>query len=127
MARPDPRQPSMLDALERATPTVTPAEDAKVRAYVADILPRGVPTYVRRVLAVRPYKGGRDLMGPADGFEADIEVFDGRPATVRISGRLGEAGYAWSLPEGDEAFYWDDRRSAWRRLSKAEAAKRRAA
>jgi hypothetical protein len=118
--RPDPRQATFLEGLERATPAVTPEDDAMVRAYVADILPRDVPTYIRRVLAVRPLANGR-----RPSFHADLEVFDGRPAGLRISGRLGEAAYAWILPQGDEPFNWDERRKAWRRMPEGTRARRR--
>ncbi len=125
--RPHSDQTSFAGLLDHAPSAVPPDQDAMVRAYIANILPRGVPTYVRRVLAVRAYDKGSSFWGKAKGFEADIEVFDGRCVTVRISGRLGEAGYSWRFPAGDEGFHWDARREAWVRLPKGWTAKAQAA
>lgn len=110
MPVPHPDQISMVDDLERASPGVAPEEDALIRGYVADTLPTGVPTYIRRVLAVRPHTDGRG------GYEADVEVFDDRPATLRVSGPLGSARYKWTFPAGDEPFGWETTKRVWKRL-----------
>jgi len=76
-----------------------PPMHQEVLDRVLDILPAGVPTYVRRVLSVK--KAGGTLV-------ADLEVFDGRTGTLQISGQRGGSGYRWTRFEGDP-FHWDGR------------------
>lgn len=80
-----------------------PALHQEVLDRVADILPHGIPTYVRRIHDVRK-QGGR--------LFADLEVFDGGRGTICISGQRGGSGYRWTSFQGDP-FSWDGR--AWKR------------
>ncbi|MEE7475891.1 hypothetical protein [Methylobacterium hispanicum] len=113
--RPDPRQPTLFDALP-AGPVVRPGVDAalagEVLTAILDILPPGVPTYVREVVAVERDRAGRLI--------ADLIVFDGPRHRLRISGTPGARGYAWLTDVlGDwPGFYWNERREAWVRLPK---------
>lgn len=111
--RPDPRQPTLFDLIP-AEPVVRPDVDAalagEVLTAILDILPRGVPTYVREVVAVERDCSGRLI--------ADLIVFDGPCHRLRISGTPGARGYAWLTDVlGDwPGFYWNERREAWVRL-----------
>jgi len=100
-------------SLPMPTPGVTCDEEAGVRAYVADILPRGVPTYVRRVLKVTEIGAG---------FIARIELFDGGLRDAMITGGRGCAGYSWRFPDGGAPFGWNDRRRRWVRYPKLKKA-----
>lgn len=117
--RADPRQASFLDLLAPPPapgPAILPGVDAvlaeEVLAAILDILPPGVPTYVREVVAVERAPAGRLI--------ADLIVFDGLRHRLRISGTPGARGYAWLTDVlGDwPGFYWDESREAWVRLPK---------
>jgi hypothetical protein len=122
--RPDPRQASFLDLLApppATGPAILPGVDAalaeEVLAAILDILPPGVPTFVREVAAAK-----RDRHG---GVLTDLVVFDGLRHRLRISethsdrSRMhGARRYTWVTDVlGDwPGFYWDEGREAWVRL-----------
>lgn len=83
---------------------------AEVRDFLADILPLGVPTYLRRVMSVGPH--------PEDpgGFKATVELFDGGLMFVKSNVPLSEGHYRFGFPTGETPFRWDRRRREWRRL-----------
>jgi hypothetical protein len=114
-------------ALPLPAPGVTPEDEAWVHAYVDNILPAGVPTYVRRVLAVGPIDRAelesrrRDavLAGPLPGgFVATVEVFDGETLDITITGPLGSAGYSWRISDGRAPIWWCGRWNRWVRDTK---------
>jgi hypothetical protein len=118
-------------ALPLHAPVVTPEQEARVHAYIDNILPPGVPPYVRRVLDVAPLdqaaleslRPHAVWMGPAPkGFVATVEVFDGGTLDVTITGPLGGAGYSWRFAEGGAPFGWEARRRKWVRYPKLAAA-----
>ena len=99
--------------LPMPTTGVTSEDEARVLAYVASIMPRGVPTYVRRVL---------NVTSDRYGFVARIELFDGGLCDVTITGPLGGAGYSWRFPDGGAPFGWEARRRKWVRYPKLKKA-----
>ncbi|MFJ7441208.1 hypothetical protein ACIQW5_26560 [Methylorubrum thiocyanatum] len=89
----------------------------EVLTAILDILPPGVPTFVREVAAARSDRSG--------GLLADLVVFDGLRHRLRISevhydrSRMhGARHYTWVTDVlGDwPGFYWDESREAWTRL-----------
>ncbi|MCX4196219.1 hypothetical protein OMR07_12075 [Methylobacterium organophilum] len=115
-------------ALPMPAPGVTPEEEARVHAFVDNILPKGVPSYVRRVLALRPLADADVAalrphafwMGPTpQGFVATVEVFDGGTINITVTGPLGGAGYSWRIPDGNAPIWWCGRWNKWVRDTKS--------
>lgn len=113
--------------LAMPAPGVTSEEEARVHAYVDNILPKGVPTYVRRVLALRPLahadvaalRPHAPWMGPTpQGFVATVEVFDGGTIDITVTGPLGGAGYSRRIPDGNAPIWWCGRWNKWVRDTK---------
>lgn len=91
-------------------PTVP--DRVEIHTAIGEILPKGVPTYLKRIQAVnrkRGTTGGRII--------ADLVLFDDAVARVEISGQPGGRGYRWhsSGVEGT-AFHWDDETRRWERI-----------
>lgn len=84
----------------------------EVGAAIMDMLPRGVPTYVKEIVAVNISRGRDEIR-----MIADLMVFDGAVARVEITGRRGCRGCRWhsSGVEGT-AFHWDGDAGRWERV-----------
>ncbi|WP_342164022.1 hypothetical protein [Methylobacterium sp. SD21] len=88
--------------------TLSPDEET-VHAYVLDILPKGVPSYVRKVSWF--FRDRR-------GFTADLVVFDGGTCRIRVEGPLGAGCYTWANFGADRRpFHWNRRRRRWERVT----------
>ena len=87
---------------------VNAIEDTFVRAALDSLLPDGLPSYVRRVLAVNLVE---------HGFHATVEVFDGGTVVVEAQGPMGHGRTVWCMPPGDPHFLWDRVAQAWRRAT----------
>ena len=105
MARRDPNQADLFTDATSA-PTARTALEQEVLDAIQDILPRGVPTYVREVLRVE--QNGRAIV-------ADLIVFDGHMHRLQISGQPGARGYAWlEDPRSPmDCFGWDEGLRQW--------------
>lgn len=87
----------------------TAAQDAlvgEVLEAIQDVLPPGVPTYVKEVRSAV-----RDALGT---INTTLVVFDGQIHKLSISGPKGARGYNWLPPHG-VPFGWDADIKAWRR------------
>ncbi len=83
-----------------------------VRDHLASVLPPGTPPKYREIVSARFFGTGRSRQAIAD-----LVLFDGLPATVRVFGwRRGMAGHCFiDLPGGDCSF--EDGR--WIRIDRA--------
>ncbi len=79
-----------------------------IHEYLDDILPLGVPTYVREVLSVGPHPDVEE------GVEATVKLFDGGLMLFRCNGPLGEGQLRFAFPTGDVPFHWH--KEMWERL-----------
>lgn len=92
-------------------PALSPDEQT-VHDYILDILPKGVPTYVRKVVWF--FRDRR-------GFTADLVVFDGGTCRIRVEGPLGAGCYTWANFGGDaRPFHWNRRRRRWERVTQED-------
>ncbi|SFU35552.1 hypothetical protein SAMN02799631_00318 [Methylobacterium sp. 174MFSha1.1] len=93
----------------------TVAHDAivgEVMEAIKDVLPPGVPTYVKEVRSAV-----RDALG---SLSATLVLFDGQIQHLRISGHKGARRYSW--PDLQVPFGWDDELKAWHRYPEGDAA-----
>lgn len=92
-------------------PTLSPDEKT-VHDYILDILPKEVPSYVRRV---------KWFFRDRHGFTADLVVFDGGTCRIRVEGPLGAGCYTWANFGVDRRpFHWN-RRRRWERVTEEAA------
>ena len=96
----------------------TQPDRAEIHAAIGEILPPGVPTYVREIVAVNRapgQKGGRII--------ADVRMFDGAIGRIEFNGPPGGRSYRWHSigPEGTTCF-WDRQEGRWKRVSKPKQA-----
>lgn len=114
MVAPDPRQTSLLDALDRSPGggRPNPVLEADLRQHLKEMTGPGIPSCIRVVHAVE--RDGLLLTGR-------IEVFDGQVHTVTVRGtREMIREYGW--PDLTEPFGWDALRRRWRRYPEMRAA-----
>lgn len=71
------------------------AEVAYVQAAIEAIIPKGVPTYVKQVLSVRPVPRSKTRR------LVEIILWDGGIGRLEISGEPGAHGYHWKTTGGD--------------------------
>ncbi len=91
----------------------TAAQDAlvgEVLEAIQDVLPPGVPTYVKEVRSA--------VRDPLGTINATLVLFDGQIHHLSISGPVGARGYAWL--DLRTPFGWDDGVRGWRRYPKDE-------
>ncbi|ARO54121.1 hypothetical protein B2G69_08155 [Methylorubrum zatmanii] len=106
MARHDPKQGDMF-APDSSRAIGWTALEKEIHEAIQDILPPGVPTYVREVFLAKRDRSGAII--------ADLVVFDGHMHRLRISGQPGGRGYAWQEDPRSpmDPFSWDGRKRRW--------------
>lgn len=76
-----------------------------VEKHLADCLPPGTPPYHRAILTARYVGTGRKRVAIAN-----VEMFDGLPATVEVFRWGANAfGHRWTAMEGGAVYFEDDR------------------